>query len=54
MRRPLTAFGFALLLVSELYAETPPTLSFPPDSPRWELQGEAKPTIVGDKSSCLK
>ena len=44
MRSPLTVFGFALLLASALYAEKPPTLSFPPDSPRWDLQGEAKAT----------
>jgi hypothetical protein len=41
MRRPLTILGFALLFASALYAETPPTLSFPPDSQRWDLQGEA-------------
>ncbi len=44
MHRPLAVFGFALLFASALYAETPPTLSFPPDSPRWDLQGEAKAT----------
>lgn len=31
-----------LLLVSATYAQTGQTLSVPPDSPRWELQGEAK------------
>jgi hypothetical protein len=44
MRRPFTVIGFALLFASALYAETPPTQSFPPDSPRWDLQGEAKAT----------
>lgn len=44
MRRPLTVLGFALLFASALYAETPPTQSFPADSPRWDLQGEAKAT----------
>jgi len=44
MRRPLTVFCFGLLCASALAAETPPTLSFPPDSPRWDLQGEAKAT----------
>jgi hypothetical protein len=44
MCRPLIVLGFALLFASALYAETPPTLSFPPDSPRWDLQGEAKAT----------
>ncbi len=44
MRRSLTVVGLALVFASALYAETPPTLSVPPDSPRWELQGEAKAT----------
>ena len=42
MRRPLVVFCFISLLVSALDAETPPAQSFPPDSPRWELQGQAK------------
>jgi hypothetical protein len=44
MRRPLVVFCFILLFASALYAETPPTLSVPADSPRWDLQGEAKAT----------
>jgi hypothetical protein len=44
MRRPLTALSFILLFAAVLYGETPPTQSFPPDSPRWDLQGEAKAT----------
>jgi len=42
MRRPLTVLAFAILFASALYGEAPPTLSFPPDSPRWDLQGDAK------------
>jgi hypothetical protein len=44
MRRSLAILSFALLFASALYAETPSPLSFPPDSPRWDLQGEAKAT----------
>jgi hypothetical protein len=44
MRRPLPALSFILLFASALCAETPPTQSFPPGSPRWDLQGEAKAT----------
>jgi hypothetical protein len=34
----------ALLLGALAYAQSSPTLSVPPDSPRWELQGQAKAT----------
>ena len=44
MRRPLIGSCLILLFASALYAGTPPTQSFPPDSPRWELQGDAKAT----------
>jgi len=44
MRRPLIDSCLILLFASALYAGTPPTQSFPPDSPRWELQGDAKAT----------
>ena len=40
----LTVLSCAFLFASGLHAETPPPLSFPPDSPRWDLQGEAKAT----------
>jgi hypothetical protein len=33
----------ALLLASAAYSDTSQPLSIPPDSPRWELEGEAKP-----------
>jgi hypothetical protein len=32
-----------LLFNCAAYSETPPRLSIPPDSPRWDLQGQAKP-----------
>jgi len=41
-RLALCAFGF--LLGSTAYAQPPQTLSVPVDSPRWDLQGEAKVT----------
>jgi len=44
MRCPLTVSCFMLLFASALHAETPPTQSFPPESPRWDLQGEAQST----------
>jgi NADH:ubiquinone oxidoreductase subunit len=34
----------ALALVEAAYCQTPQALSIPPDSPRWELQGQAKVT----------
>ncbi len=37
------AFALGLFSVSGLPAQTPQTLSVPPDSPRWELEGEARP-----------
>jgi hypothetical protein len=39
----LLAFcAFALLFKSAAYSQTPQTFSVPADSPRWELQGQAK------------
>jgi hypothetical protein len=35
--------ALTLLVVSPIYSQTPPSLSVPPDSARWDLQGEAKP-----------
>jgi len=50
---PLAILGLAFLAAPAAVAETPPTLSLPPDSPRWELQGEAKATdYLGRK--CLR
>ena len=35
--------ALVVLVASSSRAETPPALSMPPDSPRWELEGQAKP-----------
>src|SRR5262247_2581380 len=37
------AFALGLVAGATLSAQTPQTLSVPPDSPRGELEGEAKP-----------
>ena len=45
MLRRLAFFAFALfalLSASAAHSQTPQTLSVPPDSPRWELQGQAR------------
>ena len=42
--RHLALFALALLLASAAYPQAPQTLSVPPDSPRWDLQGQAKVT----------
>ena len=34
--------ALALLFESIAHSQTPPTLAVPPDSPRWDLEGEAK------------
>jgi hypothetical protein len=44
INRYLALCGLALLFTSTAYSQTPQTLSVPADSPRWDLQGEAKPT----------
>src|SRR3954470_19535932 len=41
-RLSLLFLAAALLMTTALSAQTPETLSVPPDSPRWELEGEAK------------
>ena len=47
MLRPVALSALAVLLVGLLecaaYSHSSQTLSVPPDSPRWDLQGEAKP-----------
>ncbi|MGA8310527.1 MAG: hypothetical protein WB755_10900 [Terriglobales bacterium] len=40
--RHLALCALALLFASPAYSQTPQTLSVPPDSPRWDLQGQAK------------
>lgn len=42
MLRSLALCAFGVLLVSTARAQAPQTLSVPADSPRWELQGQAK------------
>jgi hypothetical protein len=42
--RPLALCALVLLLVSASHSQTPPKLSIPADSPRWDLQGQAKAT----------
>jgi hypothetical protein len=44
MLRHLALCACALLHGSAAHTQTPRTLSVPPDSPRWELQGQAKVT----------
>jgi hypothetical protein len=41
--RRLTLCACALLFVSGAYSQAPQTLSVEPASPRWNLQGQAKP-----------
>lgn len=40
--REAAPLGLALLVAAAASAQAPPTLSVPPDSPRWELQGQAR------------
>ncbi|MGZ5546048.1 MAG: hypothetical protein ACXWIU_15380 [Limisphaerales bacterium] len=42
--RLLALCGLALACAPAAHSQAPQTLSVPPDSPRWELEGEAKPT----------
>jgi hypothetical protein len=44
LTRRLALCALALLFASAAYSQTPQTLSVPPDSPRWDLQGQAKAT----------
>jgi hypothetical protein len=44
MLRQVALCALALLSEPAAQAQTPTTLSVPPDSPRWELEGQAKPT----------
>lgn len=43
MFRPLALCGLVLLAASRGPAQAPPTLAVPVDSPRWNLQGQARP-----------
>jgi hypothetical protein len=42
MFRRLAVCAFAVLLESAAHSQAPPPLSVPADSPRWDLQGQAK------------
>jgi hypothetical protein len=42
MDRHFSLCAFALLFASVAYSQTPQTLTVPADSPRWDLQGQAK------------
>jgi len=44
MLRHLALCAFTFLFASVVAPQTPTTLSVPPDSPRWDLQGQAKAT----------
>ncbi len=43
LSRRLASCALALLVAASARSQTPETLSVPPDSPRWELEGQAKP-----------
>jgi len=54
MLRYLAVCALGLFFQSAANSQTPQTLSGPPDSPRWELQGEPSPlSIRVAKFSCL-
>jgi hypothetical protein len=58
MKRPFLHrhFAFAvcaLLLPSAAHSQASQTLTVPPDSPRWEMQGEAKPVDYQGRKSLL-
>jgi hypothetical protein len=46
--------ALVLLLASAAHAQAPRTIAVPPDSPLWNLQGQARPAeYLGRKSLCL-
>jgi hypothetical protein len=53
MPRYLALCALALTLVSAAYSQSPQTLSIPPDSPRWDLQGQAK-AVEYEGRKCLQ
>ena len=54
LRRCLALFSLALLSRSAARSQSPQALAVPADSPRWDLQGEAKPAeYLGRKSLLL-
>jgi hypothetical protein len=54
LRRRFALFSLALLCRSAARSQSPQALTVPADSPRWDLQGEAKPAeYLGRKSLLL-
>ena len=53
MLRYLAVCALALFFQSAANSQTPQTLSVAPDSPRWELQGEAKLAEYHGRKSLL-
>ena len=51
MLRHLALCVLALLFGSAVHSQTPRTLSVPPDSPRWDLEGQAKPAEYQGRKS---
>ena len=44
MHRSIALFALILSLASAAHSQTSQSLAVPPDSPRWDLQGQAKPS----------
>jgi hypothetical protein len=53
LTRHLALCALALLFASAAQAQAPQTLSVPPDSPRWDLEGQAKPTVYQGRKCLL-
>jgi len=53
MFRYSALFAFAIVFGTTVHAQTPQTLSVPADSPRWELEGQAKVVDYQDRKSLL-
>jgi hypothetical protein len=53
MFRRLAVCVVTFVFVSAVYSQTPQTLSLPADSPRWDLQGEAKVAEYQDRKCIL-
>ncbi len=49
--RYLALFILALLFVCAAYPQVPQTISVPPDSPRWEFEGQARPADYQGRKS---
>jgi len=51
--RSLFAAVLVLLSAPVIFSQTPQTLSLPPDSPRWDLEGQAKPAEYQGRKALL-